>query len=153
VINASPPDRIVATHRTTRVLDAFSLLATLVVWGAMSYWAWTTYPGTRARSPSGTTLSSPCRSVILACFDAKTGKLRYRTRLGSGGSGFTASPILSDGNLYLTSEEGDVHVVRAGPEFELLAVNPLGETCMATPAASEGTLYWRTRSHLVAVGD
>ena len=46
-----------------------------------------------------------------------------------------------------------MHVVKAGPTFELLATNPLGEVAMATPAISEGTLLFRTRNHLVAVGE
>jgi outer membrane protein assembly factor BamB len=75
----------------------------------------------------------------------------YRERLGGGG-GFSASSVAADGKLYFTSEEGDVFVIRAGPHFELLATNALDEVAMATPAISEGTLYFRTRSHLIAIG-
>ena len=53
--------------------------------------------------------------------------------------------------MYCTGEEGDVFVVRAGQAFELLEHNRLGETCLATPAISEGALIFRTRSHLLAV--
>jgi outer membrane protein assembly factor BamB len=88
---------------------------------------------------------------ILACYDKRTGKPGYRERLGSGGSGFTASAVAADGKLYLTGEDGEVYVVAAGTTFEVLSVNDLGETCMATPAISEGVLYWRTRDHLVAI--
>ena len=77
----------------------------------------------------------------------------YQARLGDGKTGFTASPVASDGRIYFTSEDGDVYVVKAGPTFELLATNPLGEVAMATPAISEGTLLFRTRNHLVAVGE
>ena len=52
---------------------------------------------------------------------------------------------------HLTKDYGDVHVVKAGPAFELLGINPLGEVAMATPAISEGTFYFRTRGHLVAI--
>jgi len=89
---------------------------------------------------------------VLACYDARSGAQKYRERLGSGRTGFTASAIAAGGRLYFTSEEGGVHVVKAGPAFELLAVNELGEECMASPAASAGVLYWRTRGHLVAIG-
>jgi outer membrane protein assembly factor BamB len=75
----------------------------------------------------------------------------YQERLGGGGS-YSASSVAADGKLYFTSEEGDVFVVRAGPRFELLATNSLDEIAMATPAISEGTLYFRTRNHLVAIG-
>lgn len=88
----------------------------------------------------------------LFCYDARTGEEMYRERLGQGTTGFSASPIAADGKLYLTSELGDVFVVRAGPAFELLAENALHEVSMATPAISEGTIYFRTRQHLLAVG-
>ena len=90
---------------------------------------------------------------ILTCYDVTTGDELYSARLGSGRTGFTSSGVAADGKLYFSSEEGDVHVVRAGRDFELLAVNSLGEECMATPAISEGVLFYRTRQHLVAVAD
>ena len=90
---------------------------------------------------------------ILACLDLATGEQRYRERLGDGATGFTASMVAGDGKLYATSEEGTVHVVAAGTSFELRAKNQLGETCMASPAISDGVLFWRTRGHLVAVGE
>ena len=90
---------------------------------------------------------------ILACLDLATGEQHYRERLGDGSTGFTASMVAGDGKLYATSEEGTVHVLAAGTSFEPIAKNELGETCMATPAISDGVLFWRTRGHLVAVGE
>jgi hypothetical protein len=75
----------------------------------------------------------------------------YTERVG-GGSGYTASLVAADGRLYCVSEADGVRVVKAGPAFELLAVNPVGETCMATPAIADGTLFLRTEKHLVALG-
>lgn len=93
-----------------------------------------------------------CRdNGILSCYEAKTGKRIYQERLGTGRTGFTASSVAASGKLYLTSEEGDIYVVQAGPEFKLLSVNPMGEICMATPALSEGTVFFRTQGHLVAI--
>jgi outer membrane protein assembly factor BamB len=89
---------------------------------------------------------------VVTCFRAKTGEQLYRTRLADGSTGFTASSIASNGHIYFTSEEGDVHVVKAGPQFEVVAINPLGEVAMATPAISEGVLFFRTRKHVVAIG-
>jgi outer membrane protein assembly factor BamB len=60
--------------------------------------------------------------------------------------------VAADGKVYFTSEEGDVFVVRAGEKYELLATNSLGEVTMATPAISEGRLFFRTKSHLLAIG-
>ena len=92
-----------------------------------------------------------CRgNGILSCYDARTGERLYRERLGSGG-GFTSSPIAADGRLYFTSEDGDVYVVRAGSEYELLAKNSMGEICLATPAISKGVLVVRTKSHVYGI--
>jgi outer membrane protein assembly factor BamB len=88
---------------------------------------------------------------ILSAYDARTGKQIYKRRLGGGG-GYTASPVAADGRLYFTSEDGEVRVVRAGPEFELLALNPIGEACLATPAISDGMFFVRSRSTLYAFG-
>ena len=92
-----------------------------------------------------------CRdNGVVTCWDAKTGEQHYNQRL-TAGVGYTASGVAADGKLYYPSEEGDVHVVKAGKSYELLAVNTLGETCMAAPAISAGMLFFRTRSKLIAV--
>jgi len=88
-------------------------------------------------------------SGILACYDANTGERIYRTRLGGG---FSASPVAADGKLYFASEEGIVHVVKAGPAFTLLAKNDVYEACMATPAISDGMIFIRTRHNIYALG-
>ena len=88
---------------------------------------------------------------VLGAYDIKTGERRYEQRLGSGSGGFTASSVAGDGKIYFTAELGEVYVVKPGPEFELLATNEMDEICMATPAIARGTLYYRTRGHLVAI--
>lgn len=95
-----------------------------------------------------------CRgNGVLKCYRATTGELIYENRLGEGRDSFTASPVASRGHLYFPAEDGDVYVVKAGPEFEVVAVNPLGEPTLSTPALSEGMLIVRTRQHLFAIGD
>jgi outer membrane protein assembly factor BamB len=76
----------------------------------------------------------------------------YKERLGTGNDGFTASPVASEGKLYFTSEQGTVYVVRPGADFTVLATNQMSEVCMATPAISGATIFFRTQSHVVAVG-
>jgi outer membrane protein assembly factor BamB len=90
---------------------------------------------------------------VLSCYEAKTGKLQYRGRFSSGSVPFSASPVAAEGKIYFTAEKGDIYVVEAGPEYKLLSVNKMGETCMATPAISQGTLFFRTRHQLVAVAE
>ena len=89
---------------------------------------------------------------IVTCYDAKTGEEFFRNRLGGGGSGFTASPVAADGKLYYTSEYGEIYVVKADRKFEILAINDMEIECMATPAISEGVIFWRTRNEIIAVG-
>src|SRR5262249_1369594 len=89
---------------------------------------------------------------VLSAYGAKTGRKIYQERLGDGTTSFSASPVAIDGKVYYTSEDGDVYVVKAGPSFERLPVNAMGEVCMATAAISEGTLFFRTQKHLVAIG-
>lgn len=88
----------------------------------------------------------------LTCYNAKTGAVVYDEKLGKM-SAFSASGVAADGKLYFASEEGDIFVLKAGPEFEILATNPMKDKCMATPAISEGTLYFRTHHYLIAVSD
>ncbi len=90
---------------------------------------------------------------VLTCFDAGSGKQIYRTRLAGKGGAYTASPVAGNGKLYFTDEEGDIHVIKAGSEYKLLATNPMGEVCLATPAISGDMMIVRTSKHLVGIGD
>jgi outer membrane protein assembly factor BamB len=89
---------------------------------------------------------------VLTCFDARTGALHYSERLGTGGDGFTASPVSDGRHIYFASESGKVYVVPASVTFSVSAINDLGESVMATPALVDGTLFIRTREHLLAIG-
>ena len=90
---------------------------------------------------------------VLSCYEARTGRQMYKERLGSGGEGFTASPVASLGKIYFTGEQGTVFVVQPGAGFTVLATNHMGEVCMATPAISAGTIFFRTQGRVVAVGN
>ena len=89
---------------------------------------------------------------VLDAYDLKTGREIYRQRLPLVGSGFSASPVAADGKIYLSNEDGDMLVVRAGPTFEHIATNSIGELLMATPALSEEVMYVRGASSLFAIG-
>jgi outer membrane protein assembly factor BamB len=89
---------------------------------------------------------------VFDAYDLQTGKELYRQRLGTVGSGFSASPIAADGKIYLSNEDGEVTVVAAGPEFKQLASSSMGELLMATPALSDGVMYVRTQRTLWAIG-
>ncbi|MCC6392933.1 MAG: PQQ-binding-like beta-propeller repeat protein [Bryobacterales bacterium] len=89
---------------------------------------------------------------ILSAYDAKTGDRIYQQRI-EGGNSFVASPVLAAGKLYIAGEEGDVFVIKAGRQFELLSRNPLGESVLATPALSGNIIFIRGESHLFAIAE
>ena len=88
---------------------------------------------------------------MLAAYDVRTGQRLYEQRVGSGGS-FSASPVAGDGKIYISSEDGDIFVVKAGPTHELLSTNAIGEVVMATPAISNGMIIIRGMKDLFAIG-
>ena len=117
--------------------------------------AWSNRRGIYMQTPIvyGEELYTCSDSGILTCYDAGTGERHYRERLGDGRAGFSGSPVAGDGKLYFSDESGTVRTVQAGPDFELLGVNELGETLMATPAISEGRIYLRAQGHLYCISE
>ena len=85
------------------------------------------------------------------CIDPLTGKEVYNAKLG-GAKSFIASPVASDGRIYIVDEEGTVYIIRDGSSFNLLAEIPMNDICMTAPAITGGMIYFRTQHHLIAVG-
>jgi outer membrane protein assembly factor BamB len=82
------------------------------------------------------------------CFDARTGELQWRERFGS----HHASLVSANGLVYFLDDQGVTRVVRPGRTFDLVAENPLGEPCFASPALSEGQLFIRGFENLYCIG-
>jgi outer membrane protein assembly factor BamB len=89
---------------------------------------------------------------LLDAYNLRSGEEVYRQRLPVVGSGFSASPVASDGKLYLSNEDGEMLVIAAGQKFAHIATNSMGEMLMATPALSDGVMYVRSSTSLFAVG-
>ena len=87
---------------------------------------------------------------VLSAYDAKTGQNIYQQRLPTS---FSASPVAADGRLYLSSEDGDVFVVKAGRQYELLSRNTMSQPVMATPALTDGLLIVRVENAIYALGE
>jgi len=85
------------------------------------------------------------------CLDPLTGKEIYNAKLGKAKS-FIASPVASDGRIYVVDEDGTIYVVQDGDEFKLLAEVPMNDICMTAPAITDGMIIFRTQKYLVAVG-
>jgi outer membrane protein assembly factor BamB len=92
----------------------------------------------------------PADKSFVTCIDARTGEQVWKERLGDQ---FHASPVGAGDRVYLATKEGNVKVWRAGPSFELLADNEMGETIVASPAISNGRIYLRGEKHLFAIGE
>ncbi len=84
----------------------------------------------------------------LSCYNALTGEVKYKEPLKEA---FTASGIAADGKLYFSSEEGNIYVIKAGSEFQLIAKNAMKDICMATPALSGNTIFFRTQHYVIAI--
>ncbi|MBC7925296.1 MAG: PQQ-binding-like beta-propeller repeat protein [Bryobacteraceae bacterium] len=100
----------------------------------------------------GEILYSVNNSGILSAYTAKSGEKLYQQRVGNGGS-YSASLVAGDGKVILSSEDGDMYVIKAGPKYELLSHNQAGDVVMATPAISDGMIYVRTMHNLLAIGE
>ena len=64
---------------------------------------------------------------------------------------FMWSPVAANGRLFLTSEDGDTFVIKAGPKHEVIGTNSVGEPVYTTPAISNGRIYIRGERHLFAI--
>lgn len=89
---------------------------------------------------------------ILSTYSPSNGETHKQGRLEGALDKYYAQPVAGDGKVYLTSENGKVSVVKAGKEWELLAVNDLEEPTYATPALADGHIFVRTRKALYCFG-
>jgi outer membrane protein assembly factor BamB len=125
--------------------------------GTHVVWSFTQGPDVPTPVSDGKLLYIVRDNGVVFALDVKTGTTVYGPeRLPSGT--YSASPILADGKIYVTTEEdGKTTVFRAGPKFEVLASNSLlgdcSPYCLSTMAVSEGQLFLRTSSYLWAIGD
>ena len=88
---------------------------------------------------------------IVWCMDAKTGAEIYAQQRLKPGT-YSGSPVLGDGKIYVTNEEGLTTVLKAGPTFEVLAENALYDYCLSSPAISDGQIFIRTATNLYCIG-
>jgi outer membrane protein assembly factor BamB len=114
-------------------------------------WSFDQGPDVPTPATDGTLLYVVTDQGLLSCLDLATGKVLYgpqRLRVGT----YSASPLLADGKLYVTSEDGLTSVVKAGTTFELLAENALDDFTLSSPAAAGGQIFLRTRGALYGIG-
>ena len=88
---------------------------------------------------------------FFTCHNAQTGEEVYGRQRIRPGVAFTASPWAYRDHIFALSEDGDTYVIKAGEEFEVVAVNSLNEMSMATPAIAHSSLFIRTASKLYRI--
>ena len=88
---------------------------------------------------------------ILWCLDAKTGKVIWGGRRIKPAT-YSSSPVLADGKIYITNENGLTTIIKAGPQFEVLAENDLAGYTLSSPAVSGGRIFIRTTDFLYCIG-
>jgi outer membrane protein assembly factor BamB len=114
-------------------------------------WSFDQGPDVPTPATDGTYLYVVNDKGIAWCLDITTGKVLYgpqRLRPGT----YSASPVLADGRVYVTSEDGITSVYKAGPVFELLAENPIEDVALSSFAVSSSRLFLRTAHKLWAIG-
>jgi outer membrane protein assembly factor BamB len=100
----------------------------------------------------GGTLFMVNDSGILISFNPATGEVIKQARLKGAIDKYFASPVGADGKVYLIGQGGTVSVVKAAAEWDILAVNELGDEVYATPAIADGRLYIRTQGMMYCFG-
>jgi outer membrane protein assembly factor BamB len=86
---------------------------------------------------------------IVTCVEASSGKILWQERVGGN---YFSSPVWIDERLFGVSTQGDVVVLAAADQFEVLARNTLGEPTHSTPAVAGGRMYIRGNQHLFSIG-
>jgi len=114
-------------------------------------WSFDRGPDVPTPVTDGTYVYSINDRGIMYCLDAKTGKVVYGPQRLRNAT-YSGSPVLADGRIYVTDEDGMTSVVKAGPSYQLLAENDLVDYTLSSPAVSDGQIFIRTATALYAIG-
>ena len=143
-------DMVYASGREQPLL-AFSIGGRGDITRSHRVWSSNTAPDVPTPVTDGTYFYVVRDNGVLWCLDAKTGARIYgpqRLRPGT----YSSSPVLADGKLYVSNEDGVTSVVKAGAQFELVAENRLDDYVLSSPAVSDGQVFLRTAEYLWAIG-
>jgi outer membrane protein assembly factor BamB len=88
---------------------------------------------------------------LVSALDPKTGKALKTDRV-SGRGNYYSSPVGGDDKVFLLSEQGELSVISARSDWEVLHSVDFGEPIFATPALVDGRIYLRTAGHLYCFG-
>lgn len=144
-------DGVVYTPTRVRPLQAFRAGGRGDITETHRLWASQNGPDVPTPVTDGTYFYIVNDRGIVWCLDAKTGREIWgpqRIRHGT----YSASPVLADGKIYITDEDGVTTVFKAGPKFESLAENNLDDYTLSSVAVSQGQIFLRTAKYLYCIG-
>ena len=144
-------DGVVYTPTRVRPLQAFRAGGRGDITETHRLWATQNGPDVPTPVTDGTYFYTVNDRGIVWCLDAKTGKEIWGPQRIQHGI-YSASPVLADGKIYITSEDGVTTVFRAGPKFELLAENNMEDYTLSSVAISGGQIFLRTEQFLYCIG-
>jgi outer membrane protein assembly factor BamB len=88
---------------------------------------------------------------LISCLDPQSGREIYNGKLGDSKS-FVASPVASDGRIFVIDEEGTVYILNDGDEFKVIYQIALGDKSLTAPSITDGMIYFRTQKYLWCIG-
>ena len=115
-------------------------------------WSFDQGPDVPTPATDGTLLYIVRDNGAALALDLKTGAVVYGPQRLPPGA-YSGSPVVADGHVYVTNEDGLTSVYKAGPKFELVAKNALNDYCLSSIAVSEGQIFLRTSKHLWVIGE
>ena len=114
-------------------------------------WSFENGPDVPTPVSDGTFFYSVSDKGVMWCLNAKSGREVWGGQRLKPGT-YSSSPVLADGKIYVSNEDGLTSVVMAGPHFRILAENPLNDYCLSSPAISDGQIFIRTAERLFCIG-
>ena len=150
---ASPvvSDGVIYTPTRVRPLQAFRAGGHGDITETHRLWAFQNGPDVPTPVTDGTYFYTVNDRGIAWCLDAKTGKEIWGPQRIHKAT-YSASPVMADGKIYITDEDGVTSVFKAGPKFELIAENNLDDYTLSSIAIAGGQLFIRTAQHLYCIG-
>ena len=151
VASAVYRDGIVYAPTRERPLQAFKIGGRGDITKSNLLWQFNNGPDVPTPLVDGKYFYSVNDRGIVWCLDAKSGQQIYGAKRMKPGT-YSSSPILADGKIYITNEDGLTTVLKSAPQFEILAENNMNDCCLSTIAVSEGQFFLRTAQALYCIG-
>ena len=89
----------------------------------------------------------------VACLEAATGTTLWSGAVERNRNAYSASPVLVEGRLMVTREDGAAAVIDVADGFKVVGGGSVDEMTVATPVCVDGAIFLRTHDSLWCIGD